>query len=585
MKKWFTAVCAVAMLTSACTGLTACKDENITLTMQEIYNANTTATLQASYEKLGIVKTNALDGTVVRTYLDGEVYYESTTKDQVVSSVCYDKEGTVGYVFEGGAYFGLLTTPEQLQAKPTQAYISQVFEDKAMMLAEEVVSAVKKKDGVYVQTKHNAENSSVVALRDGYTCADGEYVQTDYVLDAETYRVLSLERKIITSAEPLQYFKIEQKTNVMVTDTEYSADLVSIITSVKALKNEENGDNVWTMHVEANSNTPNEKDWKAVALTEHGFKIDLGKSYAQIYRDVELETEYVPAETDKTDGYIKLYAKRTFIPEEYGFTWQDVLSANATNVLLNKYDSITVTTTYEGDENKSVTYVDDKMVYNGYAETSTCYLMDGTRGYTKSGESYSVIVDRETDMQARVQTKYETAVFNSVWREKETIDSAEKRGGKYYITTILTKAEYEELAGGITDETIEYFQKDYVIDAYSYRLYQCEAYTVYTDKAKVKESTMELTDNAETAPDGAEEMYAKMMATENVADVIVYLSVEGNWVKLFDGQRVKGDGLDIAYNYGAVQLYTDEDCTQAFEDTDKQKMHLVLYAVTGGQGE
>ena len=51
MKKWLTAVCTAVMLTSACAGLTACKDKAIALTMQQIYDANATATIVSAYEK------------------------------------------------------------------------------------------------------------------------------------------------------------------------------------------------------------------------------------------------------------------------------------------------------------------------------------------------------------------------------------------------------------------------------------------------------------------------------------------------------------------------------------------------------
>ena len=110
MKKWLSAVCGAVMLTSAFAGLTACKEEQVELTMQEVYNANATAKLMQTYEKLGLVKTDAIDGTVEKTYLDGEVYYSSATQGTTILSECYDKAGTLGYVFEGGAYFSLLTT-------------------------------------------------------------------------------------------------------------------------------------------------------------------------------------------------------------------------------------------------------------------------------------------------------------------------------------------------------------------------------------------------------------------------------------------------------------------------------------------
>ena len=586
MKKWLSAVCGAVMLTSAFAGLTACKEEQVELTMQEVYNANATAKLMQTYEKLGLVKTDAIDRTVVKTYLDGEVYYSSATQGTTILSECYDKAGTLGYVFEGGAYFSLLTTPENLRVKPTQAYENHLFEDKRLTLSEEVVSAVKKKDGILLQTKYSEEDSGIVALRDGLAYTAGEYISTNYVLDADTYRVISLERELVSPNNRTRYYKVEQKTDVKVTD--YSRDLAEMHAFVKALTGEETGDNVWVMHVEANSNTPNEEDWKAVALKEHSFKIDLGKRYPTVYREVGLETEYVYADSDKESGYIKLYAKHVFIPEEYGFTWQDMIEANATHKLLSKYESITVSTTYGDDEgdaeySANVTYVDKKMIYTGYSEDGRCYLMDGTKGYQKTGLNYAVIIDKEAEMQARARECYETAVFDSVWKEKEVIDYAEKRGGKWYITTILSKADYEELANGETD--VAYIQTDYVFDAGTYRLCEYTVYNVYPDGAKEKECKTVLTVDAQTSPSGAEEMYAKMTATENVAFITVYLCDGGNLTKLYDGQRVKGDGLCVDYRLGRVELYTDEECTQVFEDTDKQKNTLVLYAVISGQGE
>ena len=585
MKKWISALCALATITSSCVGLAGCKDKNVSLTMQEIYNANTTATLQVASEKLSVVKTNAFTDTVVRTYLDNEVYYEATTKNQITTSVCYNKAGTVGYVFDGTAYFGLLSTPEDLKAKPQQAYTSQVFEDKAMALTEEIVSAVSQKEGVLVQTKYSTENSAIVASRDGYTCGEGEYVQTKYVLEKDTYRVLSLERSVVTANGSTQYYKIEQETNVLVTDTDYTADLVPIITKIKAVQDKDNADNVWTLHVEANSNSPSEEDWKAVALKGDAFKIELGKRYPKVYADETLETEYVYAEGDDADGYLKVYAKRAFIAEDFGFTWQDILSANATDKLLNRYDNIRVSTQYEGDDDEIVTYIDKKMVYAGYGETGRCYLMDGTRGYKKSGDDYFVIIDKESNMQAKVNDIYETAVFSGLWEEKEVIDYAEVRGGKLYITTILSKADYEEIAGGEIEGDVAYFQSEYVFDAYTYRMYKGETYIVSADKTKVKEYTVTVEDNVEIAPDGAEEMYVKMTASQNTTDIIMFILNGEVWVKFYEGKCEQGDGLEIAYNNGSVNVYTDKNCENIFEGSTEGEVGLMLYVKPRGQGQ
>lgn len=580
MKKWLSVGCSAVMLASAFVGLTACKQENVTITMQEVYSANATAKLMQTYEKLGLEATDK-NGVVEKAYLDGEVYYQSVVKGEDILSECYDKAGTVGYLFEDSAYFSLLTTPDKLKVKPAQAYDNLVFEDKTLTLAEEVVSALKKKDAILLQTKYSEKNSGIVALRDGITCNAGEYIHTNYVLDADTYRVISLERELVTATARERYFKAEQKTDVKVTD--YSQDLPIILTNVKTLVNDVHGENVWTMHVEANSNSPYEEDWKAIALKEHTFKIDLGERYPTVYRDVKLETEYVYAEADRASGYVKLYAKRAFIPEEYGFTWQDIINANATHTLLGKYNSITVATTYTGDDTANVCYIDGKTVYNGYGDTARCYLVDGTKGYKKSGSEYALIIDKESEMQAKVRESYETAVFNGEWKQKEVIDYAEKRAGKLYITTILSKEDYETLAGGETD--LAYLQTEYVFDANSYRLNEYTVYEVYPDNTKAKAYKTVLTVDAQTAPAGTKEMYAKMTATENIADIIVYVCDGEDSVKLYDGQRVKGDGLVVEYNRGQVDLYTDEQCTQVFKDTDKQKNILVLYAVLGSQGE
>lgn len=580
MKKLLKSALVGVVVLSSCMGFTACKDEPIEITMQEIYDANATATLLQTHEKLGSVKSYK-DGAVEKTYLDGDVYYTSTTNADVTVSACYDKAGTVGYLFEGGEYFSLLTTPEQLKAQPTKAYENNVFADKQLALAEQVVSAVKKKDTVQVQTKYNETDSRTVALQDGVTYVAGGYVQTKYVLDADTYRVLSLERELVASGESVKYVTLEQKVDVKA--TEYSQDLAVILANVKALTSAELGGNTWMIHVEANSNTPNEEDWKAVALKEHSFKIALGERYPTLYRDESLKTKYVYTNADKDSGYIKLYAKRAYIPGEYGFTWADLVNANTTQSLANKNDSITVTTTYEGDEDSNVVYIDDNMVYTGYADTSRTYHIDGTLGYKKVGDEYFVIVDDENEMKAKVRMLYDNAVFQAERKLQERIDSVEKRGGKLYVTTIIDRETYDQFTGGESD--FAYLQTEYVFDSATYALCQYEVYTVDENDVKTKDYTVTLTLNTETVPSDAEIMYEKCMATENVAYITVYVWNGTQVKKLWDGQRVKGDGLVIEYQNGAVELYTDEACTQVFTDENKQANTLTLYAVLSGMGQ
>lgn len=580
MKKWFTAVCTAVMLTSACAGLTACGDKDVSLTMQQIYDANATATILSTYEKTGIVQINAKLGEVTTTYLDGEVYYETLKKGEIVTSACYDKAGTVGYLLEGGAYYSLLTTTDALKAKPDKAYENQVFSDKALALAEEVVSAVKKKDGVYVQTKHNAENSVKLGTAEGVTCGAGEYLQTNYVLDKDTYRVIKLERAKVSASATTQYFKIEQKVNVNVTD--YAEDLAVLYAKVQAVKS---GQNTRQMTVALDPNTINEKLYSAYALMGDRFTIELGERYTHFYTDAVCETEYVYAETDKNKAFIKLYTKREYIPEEYDFTMLDIIRANDTEVLLQTYNSVGVEVSY-GEEYVETTYANDKLLYVGASTgAGRCYLADGSRGYKKEGEAYFAVLQEPVELKGYVEKHYDNVAFEEEWAKRELIQYAEERDGKLHITTRLSKEDLEEKAGG-TYEGVTALQTEYIVDARTYRLEKYNVYYVNTDNTKDLSHTTKLIVDG-TAPAEAEEMYGRLTATENVTKVVMIISPNTMDVDVFRTQRVKGDGLEVPYGANGLSLFVDVDCTVAFEDTDaeRQKDELLLYAIPVSQGE
>ena len=95
MKKQWKGVLALIAVVSACTCLTACKDEPVNVTMQEIYDANATATLLQTYDEVGVVYTG-VGGSVKKTYLDGEIYCETVTLGENTVSECYDKEDVFG---------------------------------------------------------------------------------------------------------------------------------------------------------------------------------------------------------------------------------------------------------------------------------------------------------------------------------------------------------------------------------------------------------------------------------------------------------------------------------------------------------
>ena len=117
MKKQWKGVLALIAVVSACTCLTACKDEPVNVTMQEIYDANATATLLQTYDEVGVVYTG-VGGSVKKTYLDGEIYCETVTLGENTVSECYDKAGTIGYTLQGGAYYAILAKADVLNAKP-----------------------------------------------------------------------------------------------------------------------------------------------------------------------------------------------------------------------------------------------------------------------------------------------------------------------------------------------------------------------------------------------------------------------------------------------------------------------------------
>ena len=552
MKKQWKGVLALIAVISACTYFTACKDEPVNVTMQEIYDANATATLLQAYDEVGIVYTG-VGGSVKKTYLDGEIYQETVTLGENTVSECYNKAGTIGYVLQGGAYYAMLAKSDVLNAKPKTAYENQVFADKALALQEEIVSAVNKDGKVQVRTKLSVENSVGMFEENGYNYRDDEYIQTDYVLEKDTYRVLTAKRIAVrASGATAPFTNLEQKFDVSVT-TE-TANLKARVQAVGS------GTNVRKMTVAMDPNTISEELCSAFAVMGDRFQISLGERYVTFYTDSDCKNEYVFDEGDVRKQFLKLYTKKVFLPVECDFTMQDIIDANDIKAWLNAYSSVTVELHDVGQNKKSI-YYDNEKIYG--KETNAT---DGIVSDSVMLADFSLVCEKRGDIY-RVQLGYDVSDVYNRLRDyidvEEVMQDVQEKSGKLYLTTRLDNP----------FEADKYWESEYVLNARTHRIESYKGYETYADGTRALIRTVDVKVNEEMPAEGAQ-LYQHLTATENVREVVVLVNPGTADMEVRRFHMVKGDKLDD----GVYGLYTDFACTQKFEDGEPYEDDLLLYA-------
>ena len=547
MKKQWKGVLALIAVVSACMSFTACKDEPINVTMQDIYNANATATLLQAHGEVGIVYTG-VGGSVKKTYLDDTIYYETVTLGENTVSECYNKVGTIGYTLQGETYYAMLAKPEVLNAKPKKAYENQVFTDKALALQEEIVSAVNKDGKVQVRTKLSVENSVGMFAENGYNYRDDEYIQTDYVLEKDSYRVITAKRIAVrASGATAPFTNLEQKVDVSIT-TE-TANLKARVQAV------ESGKNLRKMTVAMDWGTLHNDVCNAQAVMGDRFKIALGERYVTFYTDAECANEYVFEEGDERKPFLTLYTKKVFLPVECDFTMQDIIDANDIQAWLNAYTSVTVER-HDIEKNKKTLYYDNEKIYgketNATEEivSNGVILADFSLACEKKGDIYRIGLNR-------FDVSYIYNIISDCIEVDEVMIDLQEKAGKLYLTTRLESS----------------FETEYVLDARTYRIESYKDYETYEDGTRTLRQTIDIKVNEEISAEGAQ-LYQRLTATENVREVVVLTNPGTADMKVYHINVLKGDEF---YASGYV-LYTDFACTQKFEDGEPYEDDLVLYA-------
>lgn len=555
MKKNVRYITLSLALISACFTFVGCNEDPIDVTMAQIYEANQTTTLLQTFDKIGVVATDRNE-VKTETYLDGVIYYEAVTANDVIIRECYNKAGTIGYQKdETNTYFALLAMEDRLKAKPTKAYESQIFDDEAVALQEEILSATRKGDAIQVKTRLSADTSALVFTADGYAYENGEYVEAEYLLEKDTNRVLTAKRITVKiDGATTLYENVEQKTAISP-----DGEIASLRARVQAV---EGNANLRQMTVEMDPNTINEKLCSAFAMIGDRFKVELGQYYTQFYTDVQCQEPYQFKESDTRKAFIKLYTKKVFVPEEYTFTMQDIINANSVQARLQNCDAITVQmhtiekekTTLHFDRNSAYIKTED-LVEESVDETVV--MKDNCLCYHKTGDTYSAgIVNNES-----VLALY--GKLADVFSVEEVIQYAETNAGKLIVTT-----KYEE--AGVTDK---YWIYEYVLDARTYCIEKRETYVGYPDGTRSMIGIMEIKEDVEK-PTGMAELLARTNDTENVREVVIVTNPGTSDIAVIRVSIAKGDKFYMA----DYKLHTDFACTQAFEDVAPYEEDLLLYA-------
>lgn len=158
-----------------------------TVTLEEIDTATQTEQLLKNHSSFQITSVYVDDDFTYSQYVDKDlllVSYPDSTELYL--------DGQLNYLSEEDSLSGILYILQDPVAYPATDNV--IFSSSA----DETITSCEEKDGkIYVSSDASPEDTEKQVTGEGFPYNEGEYFITDYVLDAETFTLLSLDETLV----------------------------------------------------------------------------------------------------------------------------------------------------------------------------------------------------------------------------------------------------------------------------------------------------------------------------------------------------------------------------------------------------
>lgn len=207
---WPLLVAGIALFLAALMGLTAAlfyqppvesdTPTPSTVTVEDVVKATRSFALK-KFVSFSAERENLQTGEKSIAYVDQRSYYS----EQFGAATLYD--GDFCTREENGSYTEILF-PTEDQRRAALADFDQIFFDEELALKEIIKSRVLDGDRVLLTTEMTKSDSEAILKRDRYEAPRGVYFSIEYVLDAQTFRLLERVEKLHSFGSVQEYSRL-----------------------------------------------------------------------------------------------------------------------------------------------------------------------------------------------------------------------------------------------------------------------------------------------------------------------------------------------------------------------------------------
>ncbi len=250
-------------------------------------------------------------------------------------------------------------------------------------------------------------------------------------------------------------------------------------------------------------------------------------------------------------------------------TMAEIVHANSTAELLEKYDSFRITYTYN-DEYAYEYYADDTMVFE-MDNTFRAVYMDTDCVYWEN-ESYGRVLYAGVEPDDEWSRWLTLNAYPALW---EKVVRTYLIGDKLYISTVLPAKYMNDVYD--EEEELAAVLADYVLDAETYLILESTVTYKYIDGYRWVVKTR--TETNVDVPENADDLVSHMNETTDTRTFTVVLDPDTSKERSYSVTVPKEDYVEFYYPNDYSELYLDRACTRPVtqEDLETDK-NMTVYA-------